>query len=100
VRLDAKNVMSLIGGYISCSTLRQFRNALSVVRCLFLCRQAADHGGTRPVRRIADQIRPMSATSRASSIDLSLLFPEPPPPGTCGLRRGRCMGALAGMLDR
>ena len=34
--------------------LRQFRNALSVVRCLFLCRQATDHGGAGDVRRIAD----------------------------------------------
>ena len=34
--------------------LRQFRNPLSGVRCLLPRRQAADHGGARPVRRLAD----------------------------------------------
>ena len=60
VRLNAANAMSDDRRLRSrARRLRQFRNPLSRLRCLFSRGKAADHGGARHVRRLAhDRARP------------------------------------------
>ena len=55
VRLNAENVMSLIGGYdLVLDGSDNFETRYLLSDACFLAGRAAGHGGARPVRRIAD----------------------------------------------
>ncbi len=100
VRLDAKNVMSLIGGYdLVLDGSDNFETRYLVSDACFL-RQAVDHGGAGPVRGSLTTIR---AHERGADGEFNptyrCLFPEPPPPGTVpACAEAGVMGALAGMM--
>ena len=101
VRLTAQNALDLLGRYdLVADGSDNFATRYLVSDACYFAREAAHHCRARSLRRHADHhSRPRARRRRQAEPDLSLSFPEPPPPGTVpACAEAGILGALAGVV--